>query len=172
MSSSPRSRLLPLGLLLLLALPAGCGGDSSGPADSGPPPMDQCTGASDLAIIEGLFDLVDAGLPDGGVPDGGPYPYAYEVALGTVMRMCTDELCIGAILTDNNAEQCVSDCLDMTAAAGVSGGCIGCQNELIRCTTANCVNLCLGSDEAACNACVLTACGERMGACTGFEAPL
>lgn len=158
-------------VLLAASVVAGCG-DSSDAGGSGSTAVDQCTGAGDLEIIAALAADLDGGAPDGGVPDGGPYPYAYMEALIDEIDTCANQMCIGAILMEDDAEQCMSDCLMATDAAGLSDGCIACQGELIRCAAASCLNVCLGDDQDLCDACGLENCGARQVACTGLPQPL
>jgi len=162
--------LVPFTFALLTAA-SGCGGDSGGNPDSGPPPVDQCNNPDDIAIIENLASATDGGIPDGGVPDGGPYPLSYWYALRPVLATCGTESCLNEILTDNGADMCMAQCLESTDAAGLSKGCIDCQSELTRCVTASCINVCLGSDLDACSACTYATCGPRLAECTGLTIP-
>jgi len=164
-----RVRLLSI-LLLLLALAPGCGDSSPATPDAGPLPENQCIGASDLAIIEALASAQDGGIPDGGVADGGPYPYSFLTALGDQVNDCaTASTCLPAIIADDDPSQCINDCLSTTPASGVSGGCVDCYVEIIRCTGQYCTTECLGSDPALCAACGQLHCGDRMAICTGIE---
>jgi len=157
--------------LLVVASLSGCG-DSSSSADGGSLPVDQCTNPSDLGIIASLAAQLDGGIPDGGVPDGGPYPYSYMMGFRVAIETCADTMCIGAILAENGAEECMSNCLATTDAAGLSKECIACQNEVIRCGAAYCINVCLGSDQALCDECGLLHCGARLVECTGLPQEL
>ena len=162
-----RARALLFLTPLLTLLAAGCGSSSSAP-DAGPLPVDQCLNASDLAIFEALVATTDGGLPDGGVPDGGPYPFSFQAALSPLIEACGRGDCLGAILSEDNAEQCMAACLGSTSAAGLSTECIACQNEAVRCAAAHCVTICLGSDPEACLACGYQYCGARTIECSGL----
>lgn len=165
----PRAIRIRSASLLLAAMSGalGCGG-STPSLDAGPPPVDQCTNSADLGIIGALAAMEDGGIPDGGVPEGGPYPYSYQAALTTALKVCGGQVCLQAILNEVDAEQCMSECLSMTEVAGLSSGCIACQSETIRCAAANCINVCLGSDPALCDACGIEHCGARTVECTGL----
>ena len=153
--------------LVLLLLAAGCD-DSPPPAtDAGPLPIDPCTNADDLAIMEAL-----AGTPDGGVPDGGPYPTSFQEALTIEIQTCANQTCLTQLLTGNGGEECMIDCLATTGAAGLSTGCLACQNEVVQCGATHCINVCLGSDEALCRACGYEYCTPRLGECTGLPQPV
>lgn len=164
---------MPIAFVVVL-LVAGCGGSTKSPVDAGPPPVNQCVGASDLAIMQSLAAALDGGVPDGGasdggLSDGGVYPYVYLQALGDQVAQCSDQsTCLPAIITDDNPEQCINDCLNSTPATGISVGCVGCYVELIRCTGQYCATLCLGSNPAMCEACAQEHCGTRMAECTGI----
>ena len=156
--------VLPSLLLLFLLLAAGCNDSPSAPPDAGPLPMEQCIGASDLAIIGSLGTA-----PDGGVPDGGPYPYSYLRALGDEVEACsTADTCLPDIIADDQPEQCINDCLATTPAMGISTGCVGCYVEIMRCIAQHCTTLCLGSDPVLCETCSYENCGARMAECTGI----
>jgi len=168
-STHPPSLALPLlGCLLLAA----CGGDDASP-DAGPPPVDQCTDPSDIAIIANIAAMTDGGIPDGGVPDGGPYPTSFNEALGRYMgETCTGSTapCFQNILSETDVDACLTQCFMGSAAEGLSKGCANCYVELIGCGADYCITSCLSSGQGSteCDACVQAACGARHEACTGL----
>jgi len=164
--------------LALLALGPGCG-DDDGPVDSGPPALDQCTNAGDLAIIVTLATAMDGGVPDGGFPDGGfpdggPYPDTLLGALGGAFDACTRtvEGCYQEILLETDVEQCLEACLttNMSPAVDISTGCTECNNEVVRCASAECLTECLAGTDL-CEACAAEFCVPRYSDCTGLPAP-
>jgi len=115
--------------------------------------------------------MLDGGIPDGGVADGGPYPVSFWLSISSQLATCATDSCLSAILNDDEFEMCMVQCLDATPVAGLSGGCIACQNELLRCVGANCATECLGSDPMACRTCSFVNCGTRLSQCTGLPTP-
>jgi len=160
-----------LRVLLCTLLLGGCGGDEA-PVDGGPPPIDQCTNASDLAAIANLVTLADASLPDGGVPDGGPYPTTFNIELGIfIADTCTGfgQPCFQNILTETDVEACLTDCLAGTPGAGLSSGCVDCWVETVPCGSENCITQCATDiNSPGCNQCFLDNCAPRVEACTGL----
>ena len=145
--------------------------DSSATPDAGPLPVDQCTNAADVALLEALAATTDGGLPDGGVPDGGPYPTSFLTALGQAIDSCTRGECLPNVIADDGLAECIDTCLADTPAGGLSSGCRDCNIEVIYCTTNNCATQCLGSDTSMCEACAAEHCVPRLTECTGLPAP-
>jgi len=169
------TRVVRLAAILTLGVLTGCGGDDGGSADSGPPAVDQCTNATDIAIITALAAMTDGGIPDGGVPDGGPYPDTLLGAMGAAFDVCTTDMneCLPNILAESMIEECLASCLatNMSPAADISAGCTACNVEVVYCASTMCIAECLGSDRSMCEACAAENCVPRYSTCSGLPAP-
>jgi len=157
-----------IALVACVSLVVGCGGDGDGGQDAGPPPVDQCTNAADIAVIENVVQAADAGVLDGGVPDGGDYPTHYARLLGYVVQDCTNNTCLTNILQENMVYECISACLATTPAVGLSEGCVGCQVEVVQCAIDHCFVVCQGSDMSLCEQCAIDYCAPRLVECSGL----
>jgi len=138
-----------------IALLSACGSnDGNGVPDSGPPPVDQCLSSTDLAITR----------PDAGMADGGVFSDT-----GDAVRECALGPCRDIGLAGGDITECVKTCFEGTVYAGLSDGCLGCYIDTFNCGREHCVVECLGSDQAACDACFDVYCIDAFASCSGLE---
>lgn len=157
-----RSSLL-LVLLVACLLSVGCGDDGGGDADAGPAALDQCLSSTDRDIIVSRRPT-DAGVPDGGADAGEPQQVIY------FFEQCVRGPCVDHIFEDDHEalSSCTNECIDETAVSGLSVGCRDCYLDQVLCVTENCITLCLGTTDTACEQCVNEHCTDRLYGCIGY----
>jgi len=118
--------------------------------------VDQCTSASDVALLV---------PPDAGAADGGTIS-----DIGFATKACVIGPCLDITLTQDieGSYVCINECLDGTEYAGLSQGCRDCYIEAFWCGQEHCTVPCLGSDEALCEACLADFCSARTYECVGY----
>jgi len=146
-------RILSVSVLTLFLL-AGCGDDDAGPSDAGVPAA-QCVADADVALLQPF-------LTDGGV--------GISNELNDLLRSCGLTSCSNELLggTVQEAEDCMSACYETTAIAGLSRGCQDCWTLTAICTGQQCTTLCLGTDPAMCDQCVIENCVGLRNYCSGI----
>lgn len=155
-----RATLLSLSLLAIAS--SGCGGDDSpGEPDAGPlyRGEDLCLGATDQEVLS--WRTLDAGAPD---------PWALDIA--EVAKDCVRYSCLDTVLAGGDVEGCMQACLDASMIGAASADCQGCFIDAVFCAQDHCVFECLGSDFAACDACVEAYCVDGLDLCTGLPSPI
>jgi len=154
-----RASQLLIGILLATSL-AGCGGDDVAPPTT---PLyrgeDLCLDPTDVEVLS--WRTLDAGAPD---------PWALDIA--EVAKDCVRNQCLDEVLASGDVETCMQGCLDASMIGVATADCQGCFIDAVFCAQDHCVFECLGSDVAACDACVIQYCVEGLDVCTGLPSPI
>ena len=145
-----------LAFSLLASALIGCADESIPPGiDAGPPPVDQCIGASDLAVAEAVI-----------VPDSGA---SYSGTLGEYFSDCAFNSCLQEIIYNDGFEPCMGACIDATAISALSAGCRDCFLDAVRCVQSDCVIECVQGADSECDACIDVNCDPPLFDCGGFS---
>jgi len=158
--------LLVLMMVFPAALVLGCGGDGASPDAGVNTAVDQCVSSGDRAILQP--PPPDGGGPDAGAVDAGASdagaPEDPLVVAGDCAYTCLEFL----VMSDPApGRECMDGCFAASSFGALSAGCRTCIVDAIYCSGAYCTIECLGTDYAACNACLDLHCNDRLDACTG-----
>lgn len=150
-----------LGALLMgasLAL-TGCGDDANDEIVGFRPESDQCLAQSDRDLVATLVADAGVGTGDGGIGHS-------EVA--RIQEHCARSVCFSEVIGAENPPVCLRDCLQTTAAGGLSAGCVDCYVFAVTCGAERCAVTCLTGTDDQCRQCSEENCQPILDDCLGY----